>query len=436
MARYCSCRYCRSLVNCNIPPIYVDMALISERKDSIKELIFFFPAIITSFAFFQGDTTLAPAIVRESLTIVNWLCFIVLLLLSRSFKVVNAPLMVAIVIQFIFRNFHTSSGLEWHMSGVLMIFLICLFCLFKKNEYGVLYAWFRKVLIAMSAYGIISELSFLLGLGLPYTIVDFYDEERVASYANYYLSYLYLDAEGLRLCGLFNEAGFLGTILGLVLIVERFNLKKVGNCFMLVAGVFTLSLAFFSLVLIGLGLMVIANKKTLIYIFIALSIAIVGVAVVDKDNIVLSYIQEKTTYDAENRSIGGHSREEDAFQKIYDDFNKSGNFFFGYGTGYCVQKGIHQTNSIRMSFVEWGYLGTFIVYGLFLWAAFLTARGSNNAKWYMLCFILSILQRPNVFSTPYIIVLFGGIQYILLQESEENNINKEKLHSRKTMVIK
>lgn len=319
-----------------------------ERNKNTRLIIYFIPAVITSFAFFQGDTTLAPAAVRATLAMVNWICFISLLFLTNFKKALNITLLLTIIVQFLYRNFHTAPGISLNVSGVLMTLLLCVFCFLKQQEQEKLYRWFRILLIVMSFLGIITVFSFLLGLGLPHTIADYYDETRNASYVNFYFSYLYLDATGIRLCGLFNEPGLLGTMLGLTLIIERMNLKKIGNIVMLIAGVMSLSLTFFLLLTLGVIMKLVTNKKAIMPTFVTLIVISIGVYMYDKDNVVLSYIEERTAFDKDTRSIGGHTREEGDFLRLYDQFNKSDNLLFGYGTGYCMSKGIQQTSSLKI----------------------------------------------------------------------------------------
>lgn len=92
--------------------------------------------------------------------------------------------------------------------------------------------------------GIVAYFDFLLGLGLPHSIEEYYIQRDNANYINYTFAYLFVEFDGIRLCGLFNEPGAFGTFLALFLILDGFNYKHYGNYLLLIAGCLTLSMAF------------------------------------------------------------------------------------------------------------------------------------------------------------------------------------------------
>ena len=96
----------------------------------------------------------------------------------------------------------------------------------------------------MSILGIIASFSFIFKLGLPYEIVPYYFGDEY--YINYYFAYLYWGgSEGVvfRLCGLFNEPGYFGTVSAILLINEKLHLKRISNLLLFIAGFFTFSAA-------------------------------------------------------------------------------------------------------------------------------------------------------------------------------------------------
>lgn len=386
--------------------------LFGLQRNQLKLVFFFIPAVISTLAIFQGDTTLAPPIVERSLSMLNWACFI-MLLFTCGFKRIYTPAIIVVsLLYFFIRNFHVASGVGISFSGFLMLLLMIVMSFFNTEEMITLVKWFRKYMVIMSVVGIIISLDFLIGFGLPHELVEYYGMNSSAYYENYHFSYLFVQDDGIRLCGLFNEPGYMGTVAALLLILERFNFKKIGNIFILIAGGFTLSLAFFVLLFAGLFIKSFSSRRTRYSLIATVVIAIVGVAFFDKEHIVSDYIKEQTTYDKQSNTIGGHSREDSSFLKVKKEFDMYGPKLIGYGTGYCQQHGVYKTSSLRMSFVEWGYLGTFLIYGLLLLGGYATARKDKNAILFLMCFALSILQRPNVFSIVYFLILFGGIYYI------------------------
>lgn len=397
------------------------LRLQSIDKESMTLGGFFVPTIISSWAIFQGDTTLAPPIVEKTLSLLNWICFIVLIFNFKSKKIINTGLLLASLFFFFLRNVYTAAGLSFKFSGVLMLLLLIVFCYYNPLQLNKLIQWFRKYMIMLSIIGIIVSLDYLIGFGLPHETVEYYGLNQSAFYVNYYFSYLYMQNDGIRLCGLFNEPGYMGTILGLIIAVEGFNFKRIGNVVLLIAGFFTLSVAFFVLLFVGLIIKSLSSRKFLIGFLLSLIIAYFSVDYFDKDNVVKDYIEMQTTYDKSSNSIGGHSREDDSFTKIYKNFNESGPILFGYGTGYCSMHGMQKTSSIRISFVEWGYIGSLIIYGLLLLTGFYATKKNKQALLFLFCFALSLYQRPNVFSSLYYLILMGGIYHIRIKDSMKIN---------------
>ena len=394
--------------------------LFGLQRNQLKLVFFFIPTVISTLAIFQGDTTLAPPIIEATLSILNWVCFLMLLFTSKMKKVYTPAIIVVAFLYFFIKNFHVASGLGLSFSGILMLLLMIVMSFFDYKEMITLVQWFRRYMVIMSVVGIIISLDFLIGFGLPHELVEYYGMNGNAYYENYHFSYLFVQDDGIRLCGLFNEPGYMGTISALLLILERFNFKKIGNVFILIAGGFTLSLAFFILLFAGLVIKSFTSRRTRHSLIATVIVAIIGVAFFDKEHIVSDYIKEQTTFDKQSNTIGGHSREDSSFLKVKKEFDMNGPKLFGYGTGYCHQHGVHKTASLRMNFVEWGYLGTFIIYGLLLLGGYTTAKKDKNALLFLMCFALSILQRPNVFSVVYFLILFGGIYYIRYYDRKDN----------------
>ncbi|RGS67088.1 hypothetical protein DWX77_16760 [Blautia obeum] len=63
--------------------------------------------------------------------------------------------------------------------------------------------------------------------------------------------FLYINSTSTRVCGIFNEPGWLGTTIALIICYEKFDYKKMSNWILLVAGILTYSLAFFLIIVAG-----------------------------------------------------------------------------------------------------------------------------------------------------------------------------------------
>ena len=75
------------------------------------------------------------------------------------------------------------------------------------------------------------------------------------------------------MCGIFNEPGWLGTTIGLMLCYEEFEFKKISNWILLIAGLLTYSLAFIIIMIIGFVMRNIDKiKKWTFFLFIPYNI--------------------------------------------------------------------------------------------------------------------------------------------------------------------
>lgn len=406
----------RGSLNVIIEKIELMKQLFHNNNKQLKLYIFLIALITASWAIMQDDTTLAPPAISRMLSLNNWVCFLLLLFLTDYKKRANIYIIVVSALYFIIQNFHKASGIESSFSGILMFLLLCLFSFLSKSEMFIMLKWFRKYMIILSIVGVIIYIDFLFGIGIPHNVVEYYSSNHLAVYENYYVSYLFVENDGVRLCGLFNEPGYMGTTTALLLIIENFNFKRKGNIILFIAGFLTVSLAYFILIAIGFFFKIFTQRRKMAIAGVVSILFVFGIAFLDSNNVIKAFLTENFTYNKNEQTIGGHSREKDTFRRVLKQFNESGPLLFGYGSGYCRQQGVDATSSIRMNFVDWGYLGTALIYGLLLCAGFSAARGKREALIFLLCFTISIYQRPNVFTVFYFLILFGGICHIKIQE--------------------
>lgn len=389
------------------------------RNISLETYCLLFVAIFSGLAINASDTTLAPDYIRRIIQILCYLLTIVLLF--RTIKTVPKPkyfvqIIVPLVIFWLMGIVNVYSGSpQWAPLFLLEIFAFALTPDNVKKDAFNIYVWF---LTLMSLFGLLVVISFLVFPFLPYTIEPFYgDNSNDALYFNYTIAYLFIDnMDGMRLCGLFNEPGYFGTMLALAIVSENFNIKKPRVVIMLVAGFFTFSVAFF-VTLVAFLIFRNCNRPLYLFVFvIALYFFFEVLPTLHFEDRMLDILVQRISI--ENGSLAGDNRDYIDTTMLMNDFNNSSDIVFGRGFGATKGLGV----SFKMIIVQLGYVGVFLTYGLLFFAGWKYSKNNWIAISFLLCFAINVYQRTNIFSMNYLVVLFGGLLYI--EQSVNNKLSK------------
>ncbi|EMK2596054.1 polymerase [Bacillus cereus] len=295
-----------------------------------------------------------------------------------------------------------------------------------------IYDWFIKIIAISYIPAIIVAFLLLLGIDLSWDNLISYSASKSnyrqylwsANYAVYYgFSEQYFFSYGGsidRICAMFNEPGVVGTVSALILISKKLKLDRLYEKIILIAGILSLSMAFYTL--IGLYLLI-KNKKHLILFFIAY---ILLFSFTPKD----SYLYNRILYRFEINSEGlaGNNRTNEGFEYVYKDF-KAGNIkeqFLGIGEKEYFNKALNYKSealSWKTFMVINGYL-LFILHVLFF--LYLCLKEKNKASIiFAVFYFMAIYQRPFDFSLGYWLIFFAGILYSL--NKEENTVDNKSL---------
>lgn len=295
-----------------------------------------------------------------------------------------------------------------------------------------IYDCFIKIIAISYIPAIIVAFLLLLGIDLSWDNLISYSTSKSnyrqylwsANYAVYYgFSEQYFFSYGGsidRICAMFNEPGVVGTVSALILISKKLKLDRLYEKIILIAGILSLSMAFYTL--IGLYLLI-KNKKHLILFFIAY---ILLFSFTPKD----SYLYNRILYRFEINSEGlaGNNRTNEGFEYVYKDF-KAGNIkeqFWGIGEKEYFNKALNYKSealSWKTFMVINGYL-LFILHVLFF--LYLSLKEKNKASIiFAVFYFMAIYQRPFDFSLGYWLIFFAGILYSL--NKEKNTVNNTSL---------
>lgn len=388
--------------------------LVGSRKEyDLVTILFTVYAIATSMALNHGDNTLDTPLLHFIFTLTKTAALYIGFLLSLGNLRKKESDTLLYFLPFFFYVIVSWEGFP--IDSLLSCFLFAVLTRKQKVDSLIL---FRYYLIITSIFGIIGYMSFVLGIPLPNTVAPMYGDAG-GSYINYHFTYLDLSLDGLRLCGLFNEPGYFGTILALELMVENFNFRKVGNLFMLLAGILTASMAFFVLVGLYVFLNNITKPSKLLSIVV---VAVVTVFVLLKANILPQELVDHLVgrMKIEDGKFVGDNRSSTGIDEFYESFLHSDQLWLGYGNKLPID--FETALSYKMHIIRYGLLGALLTWGVLLFSSLKIA--SRRWCWdkivFIICFFVSIYQRPGIFLPFYFLILFGGLLYIDSYQTRTN----------------
>ncbi|MEE5993456.1 MAG: hypothetical protein V3G42_09475 [Oscillospiraceae bacterium] len=312
----------------------------------------------------------------------------------------------------------------FHTAWIQFIILACYMILPKYmqvNVYKAYYWIFAVTLIVPFIYFVVTK----IGIHLPYSELQSYERIKVAHHY-YYKHYPFAvqianhakqEIER-RFNGIYDEAGRLGTMAALFLCVEGFDFKKNKlNLVVLVAGIFSFSLAFYVMCFAYFIIKNIANRNfrsVLIVGILALCYVIFINIPIQNEN--LADIQQRITLT--DSGMAGDNRTSDRYEAIFkNQFENAGIMvkLFGYGSGAIgtIQNTrLIDGSSYKSLIFDYGYVG----FGLsILWVAatigIIMKKNPKDTAFFIsqfVMYLLNVYQRPTVFYVPFLFITIGG----------------------------
>lgn len=222
-----------------------------------------------------------------------------------------------------------------------------------------------------------------------------------------------------RFSSIFDEPGYLGTILAFTLCIERYDLRKLKNRVLFLTGIFTLSGAFFGLTIIYFVLSALYVRKLKIWQISLL----IGVFVITIIYLLLPEIFVELT----GRFIieRGEGLEDSranisAFKQYIEEIQSLDNELLLWGRGRFA---LPSEYGIIVGHVSWVHLVIrlgliFFIYLLVL--LIITAIRTRNyfTMIFILLFIFSMNHRPQIFNLIYFFLLTCGIFLVPMREKQ------------------
>lgn len=209
---------------------------------------------------------------------------------------------------------------------------------------------------------------------------------------NYLFFVTMQDKLAMRFYSWYDEPGVLGTLAPFILWANKFNLRDYRNIVIIIGGLFTFSMAFYFLTILG---WLFTSRKSIKKITISIiAILIIGSSLylVMEDNLAFqqSVVYRLTNYDDNGvESRIGYDRDQ-----LWNRARQSGDLVFGLGSGALNDYG-GISSSYKLFILEFGYIGCLVLF--FAYFSMLNRRDMQGLLTLFL-FGLSFMQRPQLFT--------------------------------------
>lgn len=294
--------------------------------------------------------------------------------------------------------------------GIIGDLPICLFvcaCLMNQNSMQKVGDYLFNIVIVISSIGFVFFILSILGFSMPSLgTIDHYAQER--SYTIYPL-YLIEDRNytGLfRFCGVYDEAGVLGTIFPFFYVVKKGNYKdwRVWAC--LIIGIFTFSMFFYSVLLIYwvVQLFSLKTKKiTIVFSFILFG----GFFVLTKNNPEMRIIiWDRFEWDSQTNTFVGDNRMNESAEMAYRKLQGTSDYWWGLSRsnrGFFLS--YYEGSASYKGVVAYNGMVFFALYVLFFAMLGWKYKSSNiDYILYLLIVALCLYQRTNIYGVAYMFI--------------------------------
>lgn len=297
--------------------------------------------------------------------------------------------------------------------GAFYFSLIMMITFLLKSEYIIILFEKFKIIFAVIlipaiflwVFHHLYDNSFLYLGAIPDPIIP--NQGKVESgqgYAHYPLAVVLdymLDKQFYRLAGVFDEPGVVGTISALLLMADRFDMKNNINKVIFLAGLLSLSFAFYLLVVLYIVLANLNSKK----IFFVFLFFVVVFFILSSNETLSEYTIDR--FQIVDGRISGDNRSADAVENLFNQWKSASFSSVLFGLGVYESYG---SSTIKLLFIRAGVLG----FALLLLVYILSYLKVDKSKGYneyvfLFLFFLSAYQRPQIVAPAFFLIFLAGI---------------------------
>ena len=305
---------------------------------------------------------------------------------------------------FVFYLYASLYVLDLNLLGRL--FTLLPFCVFflKKREVMRVYALYHIFFVYTISISLVIYFAVVwIGVDFPYSVIEPLNKLKTYNYLAYPFCVIPDESyfSHFRFCGCYDEPGVVGTIAGVMLITNRWNMRNWKNIVLLISGIFSFSLYFYML-----QFLYFLFYARLRYKIVAFFLLIGLFLYLQNDELVNKFLLARL--DFSGGDFSGDNRTTASFDSWYRNFLFTTDFWIGCGRGMAeiVDSG---GASYKHLIVDHGFI-MFAIY-MFSFLYLIWRNHSVSKKFLIISIVLFslIYQRPFIFSYLYLFLLFSSV---------------------------
>ena len=320
---------------------------------------------------------------------------------------------LAIICSFIY--FFVAHGIFGSIRFSSVFFALTLFLIFRSDSkigaraFDQISYIFSTILLVSLIFWIIWQLDFPLPSS-PMSYGAWKGVDVGVDLENFYLFVSESQASVKRFYSVFDEPGVVGTLAAFVLCGLRFDFRLKRTWIILTGGLFSLSLAFVVLFVVGYIFFNESRRQKYIILGIFALVCAIGAFLIE------SILPENYSgvilllYRIANFSEHGvESRTGEKLNEFFIEYASSLRLIFGEGTAFFdLNPDLLWGQGSKIYIVEYGALGVALLLLVYISLIQSNTKTKNRGFYLLIVFFLSFLQRPHLM-TPWQIVLFWTI---------------------------
>lgn len=319
--------------------------------------------------------------------------------------------------------FGAESNFDFAVGDIRLLLVVYLVIKMSPKRKKILFEYIIELFLLFATIGLIYYLICVLGLQrlIPHSVIARRGRRNniIRNQQFYYVFPMgvVLRSGGLyRYCAIFDEPGVLGTISALLYAGSYKGIKKRLRIPVLLIGILTLSTAFYIIIAVFYLWITYTKKMYKTLIAIAGVLIVYGIIyALPNDILLIKTLQEKMLI---NTLFS--RRDTKRFLEYYRAFIAGGGYPLLMGMGKSAHRLINDgTYSYKLILYDYGIIGSILYISLFI-QTYLRDRSKEGIVFF-LCFMISIFQRPFVYTTffyPLFVTALSSFNYEADETSE------------------
>ncbi|MPM67289.1 hypothetical protein SDC9_114211 [bioreactor metagenome] len=336
------------------------------------------------------------------------------LLKQRTLLSRDIEFLVPLLMYWLFLVFNTYGGYKG--SYIHELISIGCFLLMRKDEKIRVFHFFYWIILICNIVSIIVYLCNILNINIGFTTLPFYNDGIETSIYNKWFIFATMGDPRyslIRLCGIFNEPGALGTVCAL-LFASSFNYsKKREKIVWILTALFSFSLAGYMLLITYLIIYLWNKNWRSIVVVLVFIVFFLATPRIDWGNDQFNTFAKR--FEITTHGLMGDNRIRTTFNIEFEQFKNSSDYPFGKGANFTLIEG---TASYKNYIIQFGIIGFILYFSVWIIAALRQSRGNKDCIILLIVFLISIYQRPVTISNSYgYVLIFGGMEWIISQRN-------------------